>query len=62
MGSHVILVGVSVTVDGDSDIDVIVGKCSLVLVVHVVRDCGRAVCVVSTLIVGSVCAHQQRCN
>lgn len=56
MGGHGLLVGVAIAIDGDGDIEVVIGKSSFVLVVHVVVDrCGAVL-----VIVGRVDADQQR--
>lgn len=50
------MVGVAIAIDGDGDIEVVIGKSSFVLVVHVVVDrCGAVL-----VIVGRVDADQQR--
>ena len=56
MGGKGLLIGVTISVDGNGDVEVVIGKSSLVLVVHVVVDCCGAVFV----IIGCMDVHQQR--
>lgn len=56
VGGKGLLVSVTISVNGNGDVKVVIRKSSLVLVVHVVVDCSGAVFV----IVGRVDVHQQR--